>query len=117
MKMIKRILIFTTALIVLSAMDVVSTILVLRAGGIELNQFAVQQWESLGFMQTALVKIGFCFTFGFFALVFNAVAEHRKEFVWLRRGQRIFTVLFVGLLSWHTFVLANNLVVLMVLIS
>ena len=106
-KMIRKIVILISILMFLAALDVVSTMLVLGKGGYETNPLAVYQWNTIGFLNSVILKMAVILFLGvLMILIYRFAKEHSPDD--LKICSLVINGLLYFLLIWHVVVVANN---------
>ena len=105
--MIRKILILISILMFLAALDVVSTLLVLGKGGHEINPFTLYQWNTIGFLNSVIFKMGLNLVLGILMIfMYSFAKEHSPDD--LKKCRLIINGLLYFLLIYHVLVVANN---------
>lgn len=105
--MIKKIIVLISVLMVLSALDVVSTLLVLGKGGVETNPFAVYQWSTIGFWNSVILKMALNLFLGVLMISFYWYAK-KHDSDNLKKYTLVLNLLLYFLLIHHAVVVTNN---------
>jgi hypothetical protein len=106
-EMMKKLIAATyTILYILVLLDILSTVTLLKLGGVEQNVLASLQWQMMGLGPSIVTKICMVSLLGLLiGIVENVVKTEKEE----KLANRIMIVLLLALTGFYVYVVANNL--------
>lgn len=106
MQMKRKVAVLYTLLIVLTILDIASTLVLLSLGGTEVNILTLYTWRAFGLEVSALIKIGLVVFMGAIIWLMQKVAKTEKDKKVAEYGA---TAILLLTTLWYIVVVVNNM--------